>query len=96
MEILTIDDLASVQGAIWEGRAKWYNLGLQLGLSAGTLDAIQQTNYNHTDHCFTATLREWLSRDDLHPSWSNLARSLKASPVGLEYLANQLHTPPPS
>ena len=41
--MLTEADLADVQRALWDGRAKWYNLGLELGLIAGTLDAIQLT-----------------------------------------------------
>ena len=85
-----MNDLAVVQRALWEGRAKWYNIGLELGLTAGTLDAIQQTNRDHTDHCFRATLKEWLSRGDLHPSWSTLATALRVQPVGLGHLAEQL------
>ena len=80
----------SVQRAVWEGRARWYNIGLELGLSPGTLDAIQETNHYNTDHCFTAILKQWLSRPELHPSLRNLARALKAAPVGLEQLADQL------
>ena len=85
-----MDDLASVQRTVWEGRAKWYNIGLELGLTAGMLDAIQQTNHDHTDHCFRATLKEWLSRADLQPSWSSLAAALRAPPVGLGNMAEQL------
>ena len=87
---LTVDDLASVRRAVWDGRAKWYDIGLELGLTAGTLDAIQQTNQNNADICFRATLKEWLSRADLHPSWSSLASSLRAPPVGLGHLAERI------
>ena len=87
---LTVDDLASVQRAVWEGRAKWYNIGLELGLTAGALDAIQLDHPHNTEHCFRATLKEWLSRANLYPSWSGLARSLKALPVGLGHLAEHL------
>ena len=85
-----MDNLVSVQRAVWEGRAEWYNIGLELGLTAGTLDAIKQTNHHDADNCFRATLKKWLSRGDLCPSWSTLAASLRAPPVGLEYLAEQL------
>ena len=91
-----MDDLASVQRAVWEGRARWYNLGLELGLDPGTLDSIQQTNHHVTDDCFRATIKKWLSSPDLHPSWSSLARSLRAPPVGLEHLAEKLVTSQPS
>ena len=85
-----MNDLAFIQETVWEGRAKWYNIGLQLGLSAGTLDAIQRTHHHDTDDCFTATLKQWLSTTDLNPSWNNLARSLRALPVRLGELAEQL------
>ena len=85
-----MDNLASIQKAIWEGRAKWYNIGLELGLTAGTLDAIQQTNHHIIDDCFRATLKEWLSRSDLKPSLKCLADALIARPVGLVQLAEEL------
>lgn len=88
---LTVDDLASVQRAVWDGRAKWYNIGLELGVLPGTLDAIKLTNQCDTDHCFMETLKAWLrSEKPDHCSWSHLARSLRATPVGLTDLAEQL------
>ena len=87
---LTVDDLASVRRAVWDGRAKWYDIGLELGLTAGTLDTIQLDHPHDTNYCFRATLKEWLSRADLHPSWSSLASSLKAPPVGLGHLAERI------
>ena len=86
---LSVDDLAPVQEAVWEGRAKWYNIGLALGLTAGTLDAIEQTKRHVTDQCFTETLKMWL-KSELQPSWGGLAKALRTSPVGLGHLADQL------
>ena len=94
--ILTEDDLVLVQNAVWKGRAKWYNIGLQLGLIAGTLDAIRQTNNNDAGDCLTTVLKEWLRRSELQPSWSRLAVSLRALSVGLGYLAEQLPNTHPS
>ena len=91
-----MDDLASVQRAVWEGRAKWYNIGLELGLTAGTLDSIKLANQGDPDHCIRETLKNWLGKNDLHPSWSDLARSLRAPPVGLEQLAKELLKSNPS
>ena len=85
-----MDDLASVQAIVWDGRAKWYNIGLGLGLSAGTLDSIKLANQGNPDYCITPTLKEWLSRDDPHPSWSHLAAALRAPPVGRGDLAEKL------
>lgn len=85
-----MDDLASIQTALWEGRSKWYDIGLQLGLTPGTLDAIQRTNHHVADDCFRETLKEWLSSPNLKPSLNRLADALKARPVGLEQLAEEL------
>ena len=91
-----MDDLASVLRAVWEGRAKWYNIGLELGLTAGTLDAIKLANQDDPDRCIRETLKNWLGRDDLHPSWSSLARALRSPPVGLGQLAEELLNYDPS
>ena len=80
----------SVQNAVWEGRAHWYDIGLQLGLTAGDLDAIKWTNHHDTNDCFRAVLHEWLKSLELRPSWSSLARCLRAPPVGLGELADQI------
>ena len=88
--MLTEADLADVQRALWDGRAKWYNLGLELGLIAGTLDAIQLTNANNVDNCFRSMLKEWLRKTELVPTWSSLARALREQPVGLGELAQRL------
>ena len=89
-KILTENDLASILDKVWDGRAKWYNIGLQLGLTAGTLDAIQKTNYNDTDSCFRETLKKWLRSTELNPSWCGLAKALRAPSVGREDLAKHL------
>ena len=81
---------------MWEGRAKWYNIGLELGLTAGTLDSIKLANQGDPDRCIRETLKNWLRRDDLHPSWSGLAKSLRAPPVGLGQLAEELLNYDPS
>ena len=86
---LTVDDLATVQHEVWEGRAKWY-IGLALKLTPGTLDAIQKTNHHVINDCLTATLKEWLSKPELHPSWSCLSTALRDKTVGLEDIAEQL------
>ena len=90
-----MDDLASVQSAVWEGCARWYNLGVQLGLDPGTLDAIELDKRGNPGRCLTETLKKWLCSPGLRPSWSSLARSLRALPVGREDLAEKLETSHP-
>ena len=90
-----MDDLADALNAVWEGCAKWDFIGLQLGLKEGTLEAIERGNQSNPDRCLKETLKKWLCSPDLHPSWSSLARSLRAPSVGLGHLAEKLVTSQP-
>lgn len=78
-----------VQCAVWEGHAKWYNIGLQLGIDAGELDSIRESEHYDPDRCLTSTLKKWL-RSGFQPSWSSLASALRAPTVGLGHLADQI------
>ena len=91
---LSIDDLGDVLEAVWEGRSKWYNIGLKLGISAGTLNAIKKNNNQDPDDCLTAMLEYWLNNGKPKPSWTELAKALKSPMVGYGHLAEQLlHAP---
>ena len=88
--MLSIDDLHQVQVATWEARAKWYNCGLALGLTAGTLDAISKSKNSDCDECFREILKEWLKRAGSPPTWHALCTALKDPSVGLGKLAKKL------
>ena len=74
---------------MWQGRKKWYKIGLQLGLPPGDLDSIKEFQHNDPDHCITATLNVWLT-SSYQPSWSSLAEALRATSVGYCDLADQI------
>ena len=84
---LGIDDVIE---KVWDARVKWYNIGLKLGISAGTLDAIKDTGFHNPDNCFTAMLKEWLNNGKPPLSWSALAEALRSRTVGFRSLAEQL------
>ena len=86
---LTIDNLADVLEAVWEARSEWYNIGLKLGISPGTLDSIEATGQN-PGRCLTAMIKDWLKNGKLKPSWAELAKALKSPMVGYAQLAEQL------
>ena len=91
---LSIDDLGDILEAVWEARAKWYNIGLKLGVLAGTLNAIKKNNNQDPDDCLTAMLEYWLNNGKPKPSWAAVAKALKSPMVGYEHLAEQLpHAP---
>ena len=87
--ILSSDHLIHVVHAMWEGRTEWRNLGLELGLSPNTLEAIGMDYHQSVKDCFLEMLSEWL-RSGLRPSWDTLMSALKSPSVGLQGLASKL------
>ena len=90
--MLCIDDLHKVQTATWEARAKWYNCGLALGITAGTLDAVKKSNHGDCDDCFTEILKKWLQKARPSPSWISLCIALEDPSVGHHELAESLES----
>ena len=87
---LGIDDLGDVVEAVWEARAKWYNIGLKLRIPPGTLDSIDMTANQNPDKCFTAVIKEWLNNDKPCPTWAAMSKALRSPMVGYGHLAEQL------
>jgi hypothetical protein len=88
---LSINDLRDVLRAVWEARVKWFNIGLELGVSPGTLNAIKKNNSQDPDNCLTAMLEYWLNNGEPKPSWAAVANALKSPIVGYAQLAEELH-----
>ena len=89
---LGIDDLCDVLEAVWEARSKWYNIGLKLGTSAGTLDSIKTGAKENPDDCITAMIKDWLNNGKPKPTWAAVAKAFKSPMVGYEHLAGRLPT----
>ena len=90
---LTIKNLRQVQRATWEGRTKWYNIGLELDIDPETLDTIKGNNDNIDDR-FRAMLTTWLKMVDPRPTWEALTEALRSPTVGYEHLAERCVMPP--
>ena len=89
-EYLTINDLAEVRNEMWDARSKWYIIGLELGITPGTLDAISRRSRDNPDECLTTVLVEFLRHTDHKPSWKRLADAMASPAVGYRELAEQL------
>uniref|UniRef100_A0A1X7SZZ9 Death domain-containing protein n=1 Tax=Amphimedon queenslandica TaxID=400682 RepID=A0A1X7SZZ9_AMPQE len=64
---LTIDQLIDVLDLLERcgfPQAKWYGLGLKLGLRKNTLDAIERNHPGDVSRCLLESLSKWLSRAD--------------------------------
>ncbi len=81
-------DLVTVLTELREVAGSWYNIGLVLKLTSGTLDAMKG-DYKHPKDCLRDMLKEWLCHS-AHPSWKNLIDALSHPLIGKMMLAKQL------
>ena len=86
---LTLEDLSEVRGALYEARAKWYDIGIELRLSIGTLNTIRE-DFPQAADCLREICIHWLKRTDPRPSWTALSVVLESPPVGEGHLAQRL------
>ena len=70
-------------------RAKWYNIGLQLGVSVGTLNAFKEQS-NKPSECLRETLTTWLKSYPPPPMWTSIIDALRSSAIGETRLATDL------
>ena len=83
-------NLSQVLNKTCDARSRWYHIGLALGIPAGTLDAVRETQQGDCDKCYTEMLKVWLRGVDPQPTWSALSDALKSTSVGYGHLAEQL------
>ena len=86
---LTVDDLHTVIEELYNARAKWYNIGVQLRVGVGTLDAIR-SQYSDPSDCLRETLTTWLKSCSTPTTWSKVAEALNSSTVGEGSMATSL------
>ena len=84
--VLSVDDLRVVMKELNDVRAKWNNIGVQLGVSVGTLDAIEK-QYSDPSDCLRETLTAWL-KSSTPNKWTNVVDALNV--VGEAKLATDL------
>ena len=82
-------DLREVVRMVWDGRMKWYRIGLELlpDPAAVTVNVIRADHSRHPDviECIHEMLQIWL--DDGTPTWETLAAALRKPTVHLGRLA---------
>ena len=85
---MTSDDLSHVLEEVVDISARWYQLGLQLGVKPGTLDRIRAQFSDPRDQ-LQEMLKTWLETC-ASPSWKILVDALRD--VGASQLAETLET----
>uniref|UniRef100_A0A1X7SXX2 Death domain-containing protein n=1 Tax=Amphimedon queenslandica TaxID=400682 RepID=A0A1X7SXX2_AMPQE len=61
-------------------QAKWFELGLNLGLLHPTLEAIEADHRGNTSRCLMECLTKWLSKADQnvrHLTWQSLVIAIR-------------------
>ena len=80
----------SGQGALYEASAKWYDIGIELKFSIGTLDTIRKNFPHAAEYCLRELCIRWLKCTEPRPTWTALTKALESAPVGEGHLAQQL------
>ena len=86
---LSTSDLSKVRNEILFAAAKWYDIGLELGMTADYLDTIKKAT-NDPQDCLRELLRRWLSGVDPLPSWKALIAALRTPAVNYPALASEI------
>ena len=86
---LTTSHLSRVRNEVLSAAAKWYDIGLELGVTADYLDAIKKANDDPQD-CLRELLKRWLSNVDPQPSWEALVAALRNPAVNYPALASEI------
>ena len=84
--VLSVADLRVVMKELNDVRAKWYNIGVQLGVGVGTLKATEK-QYSDPSDCLRETLTAWL-KSSTPNKWTNVVDALNI--VGEAKLATDL------
>lgn len=80
-------DLAKLLRFLHDVRVKWYDIGIQLNISTGTLDAIRQENQSDCGKCLREMVKDWLNRKYPQATFDALIDALTSEPVGENTLA---------
>ena len=87
MPILDSGDFKVVYNELYNVRAKWRQIGIQLNLAPGTLDAIQMMSIDPA-YWLEKVLTEWLNKETA--TWRELVDALNSVPVGETKLGRKL------
>ncbi len=85
--MLTEADFREVYRTVFTARAKWFPLGLELGLRH---DILTSLSVQDPPQNLETVLRAWLNDPYLKPCWENLVTALREMTVHEGVLANEI------
>lgn len=77
---LTVDNMKEMLDQAWDYRAKWRFIGIQLGISEGTLDALDADNHKVED-CLAGLISQWLRNRKPRPTRAAMTKALGSQSV---------------
>lgn len=80
---MTTDDLKEVLVLLLKARDKWYNIGIELQIDVEELNMIDY-KFDDLGDKLVHMLQAWLKLFGPEPTWSDLARALKAEEASAE------------
>ncbi len=84
---LSIKNLVEVFQLLYSAKAKWYYIGLVLGLEPHELDSIR----GEDEDCLRRVLNVYLQKTEtLKPTWQSLLDALRSKIVGQEHVAQEI------
>ena len=86
-----MSDLSCVREELLDVSHQWFDIGLKLKLSVGTLERVRD-QYPDPSASLREILLHWLKKVDPPPTWEGLACALESRTVGESRLAEQLRT----
>ena len=88
-DCLNQGDLRKVYKAVFNARAKWRRIGLELELTHSDLEAIAtDSRHQNPEDQLEQVLAKWLNRGEA--TWRQLSEALYSVPVGETALAEQI------
>ena len=85
---LTPAHLSQVQSLVWEARAKYYDIGLELGLPSDAIDAIEKSSSHRVETIYTEMIKECLKLGLV--TQKKLADAVSSRQVGYQYLSSDI------
>ena len=86
---MTDKSIKVVRTELYCARAKWYDIGIELGIPVGDLKSIKAM-CDTPSECLLEALEYWLKQVDPKPSWKTLISALEQPAVGEKQLAYNL------
>ena len=78
---LNISNIKEVLDEMWDYRARWKFIGIELGIEKHTLDAIEATCLRNVDNCLCEMIGGWLKNVSPRPTRGAVRAALHSKSV---------------